>query len=131
MNRVLLIALMGGFGSVLRYWVATGVQIAAAGHSTGFVYGTLVVNVLGSLLIGFLSVYLGHVGASAETRAAITVGLLGGFTTFSAFAFETATLMRAQQHMAAFSHVLLNNALSIAAALAGWRIGERFFGITA
>jgi CrcB protein len=88
MLQVLLVALGGAVGSVARY----GVGVAAARVlGLAFPWGTLTVNVIGGLAMGLLAA---RVGPTAEnTRLLLGVGLLGGFTTFSAFSLETVRLM--------------------------------------
>ncbi len=86
----LYIAAGGAAGAVARYGLAGWVQ-----DRTGFQFpwGTLVVNVLGSLLIGAALRYLEATPAAPEVRALVTVGLLGAFTTFSTFSYETVGLL--------------------------------------
>lgn len=91
MNQVLAIAIGGALGSVMRYWVSTGVYGV---FGRGFPYGTLVVNVLGSLAMGMLFVLLvERVSDNPALRAGILIGVLGGFTTFSSFSIETFNLI--------------------------------------
>ena len=91
MNQVLAIAAGGAVGSVLRFWMSTWVH-ALAGR--GFPYGTLTVNVLGSLVMGFLFVlFLDRLTDNAVLRAGVLIGALGGFTTFSSFSIETFNLI--------------------------------------
>jgi CrcB protein len=87
----------GGFlGSVLRYSVSGFVQDVS--RSIHFPYGTLAVNLIGCLAIGFLSQLAETRGVfTAETRTLVFVGVLGGFTTFSAFGNETTNLWREGQ----------------------------------
>src|SRR4051812_18579710 len=88
MIKTLLVGAGGFIGSILRYLLSLSVQQWA--NSVGFPYATLIVNLLGCFLIGFLSEIAEAGGAfTAETRVFIFVGLLGGFTTFSSFGNET------------------------------------------
>jgi fluoride exporter len=93
MIRLLLVGTGGFIGSVLRFTLAGLVQ--GWSRSTRFPYGTLAVNLLGCFVIGLLA-QLAESRAifSTETRALVFVGLLGGFTTFSAFGYETYGLLR-------------------------------------
>lgn len=91
MTQALAIAIGGALGSLLRFWMSSGVY-ALLGR--GFPYGTLAVNVLGCLIMGMLFVvFLERLGADGVWRAAILIGVLGGFTTFSAFSIETFNLI--------------------------------------
>lgn len=93
MNKVLLVGAGGFLGSVCRYALSSFVQQLT--RSTGFPYGTLTVNLLGCFVIGLLSALAETRGAvSDEARAFLVVGVLGGFTTFSAFGNETWNLFR-------------------------------------
>jgi len=91
MSQVIAIAVGGAFGSVLRYGLSTWVHTLVG---RGFPYGTLAVNVLGCLAMGFLFVLLvERMGESALWRAGLLIGVLGGFTTFSSFSIETFNLI--------------------------------------
>jgi len=91
MNQVVAIAIGGALGSVLRYLLSNATH---AWLGRGFPYGTLAVNVLGCLAMGFLFVLLvERVGTSTVWRAGLLIGLLGGFTTFSSFSIETFNLI--------------------------------------
>lgn len=91
MNQVMAIAAGGALGSVLRYGLSTWVHTLTG---RGFPYGTLAVNVLGCLAMGFLFVILvERMGTSAVWRAGLLIGVLGGFTTFSSFSIETFNLI--------------------------------------
>ena len=91
MNQVLAIAAGGAVGSVLRFWMSTWVH-SFAGRS--FPYGTLTVNVLGCLAMGFLFVlFVDRLSDNNVLRAGILIGVLGGFTTFSSFSIETFNLI--------------------------------------
>jgi CrcB protein len=124
---LLYVAIGGAAGAVARYGLSGWVQ-ARAGF--GFPWGTLTVNVLGSLLIGVTLRYVVMAGFTTETRALLTVGVLGAFTTFSAFTYETVTLLEAGQWWRAASYALGSLALGVAAvyaglALAGYLAGAR------
>ena len=117
MNQVLAIAGGGAVGAVLRYWVSSGVY-ALTGR--GFPYGTLVVNVLGSLVMGFLYIWLlERIPGSVAMRAFLLIGLLGAFTTFSTFSVETLNLMEAGQIARAALNTLLSVVLCVGAAALG------------
>ena len=106
MTRALSIAAGGACGALLRYWVSTGVH-ALIGRD--FPYGTLVVNVLGSLLIGAGYVLLfERLAVSDALRAALLIGLLGAFTTFSTFSIETLTLVEAGERWKAVTNTVLS-----------------------
>lgn len=114
MSQILAIAGGGALGALLRYWMSTGVH---AFMGRGFPYGTLTVNVLGSLLMGFLYIWLleRSIG-NASARAFLLIGLLGSFTTFSTFSIETLNLMESGEFTKALVNTLLSVVLCIAAA---------------
>jgi len=117
MNQVLAIAGGGAVGAVLRYWVSSGVY-ALTGR--GFPYGTLVVNVLGSLVMGFLYIWLlERIPGGVAARAFVLIGLLGAFTTFSTFSIETLNLMEAGQFVRALLNTLFSVVLCVGAAALG------------
>ena len=111
------VAIGGAIGSVFRYLI----QIQSAQwFGTSFPYGTLLVNVVGSLLIGFLSyTLLERITVSDEVRYAILVGFLGGFTTFSTFSIETLNLIQQGHFMSAISNALLSVGLCLFACFLG------------
>jgi fluoride exporter len=126
MWKLTLLAIGGAAGSVLRYLVGGWMQRLGDG---AFPVGTLTVNVLGCFAIAVLNVaLLGPLFVREEYRIAILVGLLGGFTTFSTFGWETLTLANDGQWMYAVSNFLLNNVLGLAAALIGYRLATWWFG---
>ncbi|RRQ19973.1 fluoride efflux transporter CrcB [Thiohalobacter thiocyanaticus] len=119
----LAIALGGALGSVLRYAVSTGVH---QWWGREFPYGTLVVNVLGSLLMGVLFILLvERLAVAPALRAFWLVGLLGAFTTFSTFSLETLNLMQAGELGRAAANVLLSVLLCIGAAAIGIALGRQ------
>lgn len=112
MNQLLAVALGGACGSVLRFLVSSGVY---QWLGRGFPYGTLSVNVIGSFLIGLLAeaLILQRITFTLEYRAAILVGVLGGFTTFSSFSLETIYLIE----QGALTKAALNVSISVVACL--------------
>ena len=104
MIKLLLIGTGGFIGSILRYLVSGSVQVAS--QSVAFPYGTLSVNVIGCFLIGFLSELADNRGLlTGDSRAFLVVGILGGFTTFSAFGNETMNLLRDGEHALALTNI--------------------------
>jgi CrcB protein len=100
------IAVAGALGAVSRYWVLTASN-NWLGHN--FPYGTLTVNVSGSLIMGFLTVLLVHrFNVSNEIRVALLVGFLGSFTTFSAFSIDTVHWIENGAILKALAYVLLS-----------------------
>jgi CrcB protein len=116
-----LIAGFGGFvGSVGRYALSMWVTTKLA-DETLFPWGTLSVNIIGSIAIGALVGGIAELGDLSERmRLLLVVGVLGGFTTFSAFSNETFALARGGQALMAFTYVAATLALSIAAVWAGY-----------
>lgn len=115
--QVIAIAAGGAMGALFRYWVSAGVH-SMAGRS--FPYGTLTVNVVGSLLIGVLYVVLNErLDVSPHWRALLMVGVLGAFTTFSTFSIETLELLEKGDMLKAVTNVLLNVVLCVGAAWVG------------
>ena len=109
----------GAIGSALRYGLST--WIAEAAHST-FPWGTLAVNVIGSFVIGFFAGLTGPDGpflVSPIVRAFVTIGVLGGFTTFSSFSLQTMLLVQDSQWLSAAGNVLSSVALCLLATILG------------
>jgi len=111
----LFLAGIGGFiGSTLRY-AATGL-VQQLSRSIDFPYGTLAVNLIGCFIIGFLSQLAESRGVfTAESRTFVFVGILGGFTTFSAFGNETMNLWRDGQSTLALANVAAHLVLGLGA----------------
>ena len=123
MTQILSIAAGGAIGAVMRYWVSTGVYSLLG---RGFPYGTLAVNVIGSLLMGFLYVLLlERMTLSPELRAALLVGVLGAFTTFSTFSIETLNLIEQADFVKAGLNVLISVVACVGAAWVGLIIGRQ------
>jgi len=123
LGRLGLIALGGGVGSVGRYLTA-GLAYRILG--TGFPFGTLAVNAIGCFAIGWLNVRLvGSSQISPEMRSALTIGMLGGFTTFSTFGWETLEMVNDRQFGRAALNVGVNVACSLVAVWLGYRLAMR------
>ncbi len=125
MRNMVLLGLAGGIGTLARYGL-TGVVHRFTRHP--FPFGTLAVNLLGCLLLGVvMHLVQHHPTVGPEARTLIGVGLLGGFTTFSAFGYETLELLQGQAPLLAGANVLANVILGIAAAWIGLLVGRLLF----
>ena len=117
MNHILAIAIGGALGSVLRFLASSW---AYNRLGSDFPYGTLLVNVLGSLLVGVLYTLLVERSALDPIwRAGLVVGVLGGFTTFSAFSMETVNLIAGGEFPKALANILLSVCLCLTATWLG------------
>ena len=111
------VAAGGAIGALGRYGLYNAVH---AGLGRGFPYGTLAVNVLGSLLIGFLYVWLfDRLNMGSHWRAFLLVGFLGSFTTFSAFSIETLNLLAGGALARGFANIFVSVTVCIGAAWLG------------
>lgn len=106
-----------GMGGLARYALSGWVQSMSG---AGFPWGTLVVNVSGSLLLTFVYGLLEGTPASAEWRAFLGIGVLGGYTTFSTFSYEAVRFLQDGEWTRASFYVLGGVALSLAGAAAGF-----------
>ena len=123
MSQTLAIAAGGAIGALLRFWMSNGVY---AWLGRGFPYGTLAVNVLGSLTMGFLYVVLlERLTTSPEIRGALLIGFLGAFTTFSTFSIETLNLIEQADFLKAGLNILLSVTACLAACWFGLVIGKQ------
>ena len=93
----------GGSGSLCRYLLGKLIETKSHG---GFPFGTLVVNVSGCIIIGLLARYYLNMQAESMLRAALVVGFCGGFTTFSAFSYETTMLITSGKWLMASAYVV-------------------------
>ena len=120
------VALGSAVGGVARFLIGGMVQRSAPGS---FPYATLLINVTGSLMLGFLLRYaLVTPGLSAEWRAGLTIGLCGGFTTFSTFSVEVVSLLESGDYRRAAVYIVLSVGMSIAAVLAGFALAQSLVG---
>jgi len=118
-----MVAAGGLIGASLRYLVSTWVQ-GAAGDGA-FPYGTLAVNAAGCLVIGLVAGYAeARQPLSSEAQGFLVVGVLGGFTTFSAFGIDTIRLVRDGAYVAASANVVLQVAVGLTAVVIGLRLAQ-------
>ena len=123
MNQVLAIAAGGAVGSVLRFWMSTWVH-SFAGRT--FPYGTLTVNVVGCLAMGFLFVlFVDRLSDNNVLRAGILIGVLGGFTTFSSFSIETLNLIEQGAWIKAVANMTGSLLLCVGATWIGVILGRQ------
>lgn len=116
LQALLLVAIGGALGAVARYLVTHFSFQSFPNHA--FPYGTLLVNVLGSLAVGYVLTWSAD-HAHDRWRLLAATGFCGGFTTFSAFAYETMAYGREGQLLLMFGNVALNNVLAFGALLLG------------
>ena len=117
MKEIAYIFLGGGLGSVSRYLLH--LFINGRGPIVGFPWSTFSINILGSLLIGIFYALSARFNLSQETRLFLTVGLCGGFTTFSTFSNESLFLFKEGMYLTLISYIALSIILGILAVLAG------------
>lgn len=121
--RLFLIALFGAMGTVARYGLQGIVQTRVA---TTFPYGTLLINLTGCLLLGFLGqLTLNRMLISSDLRMAMAVGFFGGYTTFSSFGWETAKMLEDGEWLRATTYVLASVIAGLLLSLAGIRLANR------
>ena len=123
MINELLIFLGAGIGGVFRYWVSNAAFFFLEKH---FPYGTLIVNVSGSFLMGFLFILIQHKFSdlNIQLRALLLIGLLGGYTTFSSFSIETFTLLENGHYLSAMINIFSSIILCLVAAWVGVIVGR-------
>lgn len=128
MTRLLIVAAGGALGAVARYGV--GVWAFRQFPTVQWPWATLAVNVVGGLLLGGLAGWLAFRGGvhSETIRLFAAVGVLGGFTTFSAFSLEAALMIERRQLAMAGGYVAASVILSIAALFIGLMVARRAFG---
>jgi fluoride exporter len=122
MKELAVVFLGGGVGSALRYWLSGSVYRFV---KPTFPYGTLVVNVGGCFLIGFLMAFFEErFVVQPLLRLFLTIGILGGFTTFSTFSFETVELLREGSTISALLNILFSLGGCLTATILGNLLGR-------
>ncbi|HEY8460550.1 MAG TPA: fluoride efflux transporter CrcB [Blastocatellia bacterium] len=123
MLKIILVLLGGAIGTGCRYGLS--LLIYSRMEQPLFPYANLVINVSGSFIIGFLAeLFDGRVTVSPTTRAALFVGMLGGYTTFSSFSYETFTLIRAGEWLRAALNAVGSVTLGLIAVWLGVRLAQ-------
>ena len=120
---ILCVGAGGVLGAMARYlavvWLNGGLG------ASGFPYGTLAVNAVGCFLIGLVVGFAeAHRPLSPEVHAFLVIGVLGGFTTFSAFGIDTIRLFRDHAYLAGSANVLLQVSIGLTAVVVGLRVGQ-------
>ena len=125
-TTLMTVAIGGGIGAMLRYLIA---NLGQSITFSEFPLGTLIVNISGCALIGFvMALLIGPLSHHRELlRLFLIVGILGGFTTFSTFALDTFELFEDGRVRQAISYVVLSNVIGILAAWVFYRVGTIFF----
>ena len=125
MGQYLAVGAGGALGAMLRYWLSTRVS-GVMGFA--FPWGTLTVNILGSFLVGIFMVLLaGKTPGTEVWRLGLVVGVLGGFTTFSAFSSDTLGLLEAEQWFRAMVYIASSILLCVVAAASGVAAARQVF----
>lgn len=124
MNGIWWVALGGAIGSAARFAASGAIQRWA---QSPFPWGTLFVNIAGSFLIGFIMVWLLKAGEWRENyRLLLVTGILGGFTTFSSFSWETWKLMEEGNLLLATANIFLSLGICLLATIAGFLLAKQF-----
>jgi fluoride exporter len=120
---LLYIAVGGGLGALARFAAGAWMSTWAG---TAFPWPTFAINVLGSALLGFLNGSLPRLTVSPDTRGLLTIGLCGGFTTFSTFDLETLRLLEHGRHLAAAAYSAGSVTACLVGVFAGLRLASWF-----
>jgi CrcB protein len=126
MLAYLWVAIGGALGSVGRYWVS---GLVAARFGETFPWGTIVINVTGSFIIGVFAAFTdpdGRVLASPGFRQFFMIGICGGYTTFSSFSLQTLRLAQDREWLYAGGNVILSVVLCLVAVWLGYLLGSMF-----
>ena len=123
MNHVLLVAAGGAIGAALRHWTGM-ISLRLLGQA--YPYGTLIVNIVGSLLMGVFVAWLAKKGGTDNLRLFVATGLLGGFTTFSAFSLDVVNMIERGALWPAFGYISASVLMSVTAIVFGLWFGRAF-----
>jgi fluoride exporter len=124
MTTILAIAAGGALGALMRHGLNTGITHFAG---TGFPWGILVINVLGSFILGvFVAAFAHFWGPSQTVRAFLVVGMLGAFTTFSTFSMDSVLLIERSAYGAAAFYVIASVSLAVAGFMGGMILVRSF-----
>ena len=122
---LILVFVGGAIGSMCRFWLS---GFVAERFGETFPYGTLIVNLVGSWIIGLAAGWIAHFNDPFWASAAkqlLMVGICGGLTTFSSFSLQTWNLMLSGRWGSAFTNVLVSTILCLALVSVGWDLGQR------
>ena len=122
---LILVFVGGAIGSMCRFWLS---GFVADRFGETFPYGTLIVNLVGSWIIGLAAGWVAHFNDPFWASAAkqlLMVGICGGLTTFSSFSLQTWNLMLNGRWGSAFTNVLVSTILCLALVAVGWELGQR------
>ena len=126
-NQYLVIALGGALGSVLRFWIGTGIDSALTKGSSIFPWGTIVVNITGCFIIGLFATLTSPEGrwlVPSLARPFVMIGILGGYTTFSSFSLQTLSLWNDNQRWEALANVLISVVLCLVGVFVGAGVAD-------
>ena len=127
MQQLIYIGIAGFFGSISRYLVSGWTSSFSLGK---FPFGTMTVNVLGSLLLGFIfTLSTDRLSIHPDIKLALTIGFLGSFTTFSTFSLETFNLFKAGDIYLSLMNILMNLFFSIIAVVIGIAAAKLIYGV--
>lgn len=123
MMNYVMVAIGGALGSVARFWIST---LVAQRFTEAFPFGTLIVNVTGSFLIGIFAGLAKSGTMSTSTRAFLIVGICGGYTTFSSFSLQNLQLLENGNYCYASLNIALSVTLCMAGVWIGYVLGAAF-----
>lgn len=126
MLKALFIVLGGGLGTFMRYAVS---GVAYRYFDSGFPWGTLIVNLIGSFIIGFLWEVFERAVVSPDVKMFVLLGIIGAFTTFSAYSLETMAMFRSGEVKLAVLNILASNLLGLVLVVFGFFSSRMVFSL--